>query len=572
MVVFFLPLAAFRSSSLPHPIFRGNCEATIGTWHYNLRLFQDRNRDLISVGLARYLARICPTDTTGPLDDVFLMKYIGFIGWDVVTRNSIDWRPLDQSNASAGVICFASGEPYEAPDGSYRTLDLEWWISCGTNPHKNATAEFIIDDNGTTGLFIGRLSSAAGCPRPTSSPTPTPAYAPQCRFTRRSDADRAVGVQLDLADLNGGPFGVKVPISVDGEALTLYFQACGRMDCPPAYACAPAELSSAWLCADGAGSCRSWGVGAERPDVHAPAGNASRGVVLRLNESSEGYAVELALRCRDGEWPRGHIAWDGAATASGRRLAISGAAKEACLVPIVAPPNKTCAFATESGGRSVRLDLHSLNRPGAGWETVVRVDGQGRSARLRYEPCGSLHCPVGAHCQGIEDAAVWLCANESDIELCTAFGLIEDDVQMALADPGHIEKGVKVAYIGDMRHEAVATFVCAEEELALPEVVTIDERRLQFVVKSRATCAIGGGVRWASVGAIFLTLVVLLFTVYFAAGVLITLFTKGVPGIPNVQFWREIYDLITEAVSAIFVCSRKPISESDEKSQGILKN
>jgi hypothetical protein len=137
------------------------------------------------------------------------MKYIGLAGWDVITRYSIDWRPLDPTNFSAGVIYFAEGEPYQTTDGVYRTLDLEWWISCGTNDLPSAPAEYMIDDNGTTGLFIGVISSTAGCPTFDTRPIATPPYSPKCQFTRRSDANRSVGLQFDLAELNGGPFGVK---------------------------------------------------------------------------------------------------------------------------------------------------------------------------------------------------------------------------------------------------------------------------------------------------------------------------------------------------------------------------
>jgi hypothetical protein len=233
------------------------------------------------------------------------------------------------------------------------------------------------------------------------------------------------------------------------------------------------------------------------------------------------------------------------------------------MVPIVAPPNKSCAFAADSGPRAVRFDLHNYNRPGVGWERAVRVEGQGRDALLRYEPCGSLHCPIGAHCQGIEDAAVWLCANESGIELCTAFGLIEDDVRIALADGERIENGLIVNYIGDMRHEAEAKFVCAQEEIGLPEKVAINDRTLSFVVRSEAACAIGE-VKSASGGAIFLTTLWAPCILYFAGGVFWALFRTGVPGIPNVRFWREAYDLVATGASGIFGGCRNKGAESRE--------
>jgi hypothetical protein len=172
-----------------------------------------------------------------------------------------------------------------------------------------------------------------------------------------------IGIQLDLAELNDGPFRVNSMVITHVGNFTLYFQACERMDCPPGYQCNPKELSFASVCNDMAAQCE-----APRWTTTPPTALSSR-------------TSGLWLHCLPDEVARGNILWDGIGSVSANHMVISAAAQEVYLASIVLPTNR----------------VPSPSRP-AGWNAVVKAGS--RHSLLLYESCGCLACPTGAHCQG----------------------------------------------------------------------------------------------------------------------------------------------------------------------------
>jgi hypothetical protein len=532
------------------------------------------------------------------------MKCNAAVCLNIVTQNSFDWRPYNPDNFSEGVIYFAEGEPYLGTDASYRTLDIEWWIHC--SPGTDITPSFIVDDSDalTTGLIIAQVNSSAGCPIPTSPPTPTPAYNPKCRYVSRWTANQSLGVQIDLAELNDGPFGVK---SLSLGNSVLYFQACERMTCPPLYQCPEdlGSLSSAWLCNSTSWECVSYGVGVDAVDVKPKNSDVSQGIILSMSNPANSRSVELWLTCEEHGFPAGHINWSQSATIDNGRLQLQGSALETCLKVIEPPGNQTCNFSVVNDQRSLQLDLEQLNR-GGGYQALVNVRGVPGypDSLLYYQPCGSLFCPTGTFCQGVEDAAIWLCRDESGIQLCTAYGLWENNLTMSLLYPETPEGGVGAVYIGDMRYTAQVSYFCnrsmAYGEIALPSGVTLVGDQMRFIIMSRNACVQpdpspsqspnstpspsqipspsqsdtpstspsntpsysespspnNGTVEPAAAtgGAVFVVVILLGGIVYVAAGVAINWLRTGIPEIPNANFWTEVGECIVTAVQWIVSC------------------
>jgi hypothetical protein len=531
--------------------------------------------------------RICPSNASNINDDVFLIKANRTVAVDVITQNSFDYRPYNAQNFSEGIIYYAQGEPYVMPDSTYHTLDIEWWIIC--DPAGDSIPEFIIDDDDTTidGLIIGRIRSPAGCPVPASVPSPTPFYNPKCQYTDRWDQNTSLGVQFDLADLNDGPFGVKSIIWLHGVQFILYFQTCERMTCPPLYSCPeePDSLSSVWLC-NLSGYCTSFGVGVDAVDIRPKNQDVLQGMVLTMTNPFNQKSAELWLTCRN-DFPDGHIDWSPNGIVDNGRLLVNGSTTAVCLREIVPPGSQACNFSASAGPLEISIDLEHLNVP-SGWRSSVDVQGVlgYPHSWLYYEPCGSLVCPPHMYCQGVEDAAIWLCRNESNISLCTAYGLWGNPLTLSLYSQFSLDSGVKASYVGDLRSTADVQFVCNRSlgfnEILMPSYVTLTHEAMQLIVQSRQACAMPDPTprpqslsptpthsytgsppsspdfvpHKASGGAIFLLILLVGGLLYFSGGIVISMIHTGIPSVPHARMWRTLMNLICLSVRWIINCGK----------------
>jgi hypothetical protein len=500
-------------------------------------------------------------------------------------------------------------------------LDVEWWILC--DPQGDDQVTFMIDDGDelTAGLIIGMVNSSSGCPVPTASPSPTPAFSPKCTYVHRWDVNTTLGVSIDLAYFNDGPFGVKSSASLPNGQL--YIQPCERMTCPPLFTCpeTPDELSSAWMCNMTDLTCKSYGIAVEAADIRPINNNLSEGLVLNMANPAGTRSVSLSLTCETWQYPSGHIDWASNATVDSQTLNVSGAVLEACLDVVEPPGNQTCNFSIWDDSLSLDLDLEKLNAPG-GWRAFVNVQGIWGypDSWLYYQPCGSIPCPAGWHCQGVEDAAIWLCREDSDLQLCTAFGLWENNLTMSLIAPPRIDGGVKAAYIGDMKHDAIVQYFCnrsmPDDALGMPQMVTMVGEQMRFIAMSRGACVLPDptaspvstmplspgptdvptvspgpsevpsvsvtsrappptappvpttsqvptpepapdqGSASATGGSVFMMIVLVGGLLYFVVGILWSFVRTGNPEIPNNRFWTEVRLCIVTAVKWILTCGR----------------
>jgi hypothetical protein len=249
-------------------------------------------------------------------------------------------------------------------------------------------------------------------------------------------------------------------------------------------------------------------------------------------------------------------------------------ANEVCLTKILPPPNRTCNFSASQGQLELNLNLKDYTRTG-GWNTTVNVTGTRPNVAsiLHYNPCGTIVCPGNTHCQGIEDASVWLCTEEGEEVICSGYGLLEDEVVMGLSNPEDITGGVTVLYMGDMRKWTKVLYICDHtmdfDELILPNSVSIKEYELDFTIISRRACAdpfrtpvapqtaspapeptLGpplAKVKVMTGGGVFLTVVFVPAVFYIGIGVLVAFFATGTPSVPNEAFWTEFHDCVMTA-------------------------
>jgi hypothetical protein len=79
---------------------------------------------------------------------------------------------------------------------------------------------------------------------------PTPAYDLWCGYVHKGVGDDSVGFEFDLEEINGGWFGTKTNVTIDGKQRILYCQPCERKLCPLQYmwSISNPNHSSVWLC------------------------------------------------------------------------------------------------------------------------------------------------------------------------------------------------------------------------------------------------------------------------------------------------------------------------------------
>jgi hypothetical protein len=252
-----------------------------------------------------------------------------------------------------------------------------------------------------------------------------------------------------------------------------------------------------------------------------------------------------------GAFPEGHILINDSAVLTDNQLSLSGSAKELCPVTIPPASEAGCRLEKRQGSDAVVLDLTGLNRQG-GWSSTVNVSGGSASATLWYEPCDNIGCPPQKECQGVANAAIWLCESESGLEICTAYGEIEDGTSMSLVREGDIKSGIRAVYAGDMRHSAAVTFLCGDSwDLELPSTAVLDGRRLEFTITTYKACLQPK----LSGGSVFLVIVLVVAISYVTFGVLWTFLASGTPDLPNKEFWAALADGVIAALTAIRTCN-----------------
>ncbi|OHS97640.1 hypothetical protein TRFO_09348 [Tritrichomonas foetus] len=577
---------AFFTTALSYNIYRSDCVAVLDAYKYDLTRFTGQDAFIPSTDYATYYIRLCPDPTmTGSTMDVFVMqcpKKAGSLCRNIITQNSLDYKPRNAKNFSNGIIYYADSEPFSDDNGrTFRTLDIEFDLECDPSVTTNDTVElfkqwkFTIDDTSRAGFITVRGSHESACPTIVPSPTPTPPYEPDCTYIDRIDTNTSFGISGDLKNLNDGPFGVRAPLKIADTDYVLYYQACERMLCPPTYTCGTSGYSSAWLCQINGSTrfCTSYGVGTEDVDfVPIDSSQLELGMKLKMSDRKTGKSVELTLTCATSEaYPEGHIDWPDTATIfEGKTLEMRGGASEMCFKPIpttTPQPDSVCHFKTSMSNRTVDFDLEDLNLGSTGWEKPVQIvgDRDHPDSHLIYQPCGSMICPADTYCAGDEDAAIWLCYTDDGIKQCRGYGLYKNNVSLSLYIPSTIDSGVQAKYTGDLKRAGDVIFSCdpsiPKHQLELPETVTLSGRTLSIFIKTSDVCSTSikpddQNKAKISPGAYFLIILAIVVVLYLSIGVLVQYFMKGIVRVPNYEFWGQVGACISAAFSFIFSCGK----------------
>ena len=310
-------LFIFFTLAFSYNIWRGDCQAIIDQYKYDLTSFNDF---LLSyqTELFSYYMRLCPDYRQEETIDVFLMlcpKSSGSNCIYALTQNSFDFKPRNPKNFSEGVIYYASSEPFRVGhDEMYRTVDIEYDLICDPSI-TNITGDMftIIVDESQIGSVFMRARTAAACPQLVASPSPTPEYQPKCDFMYRVDGNETFGVDGNLNNLNNGPFGIKTKLMIDGKEKFLFYQPCERMLCPPTYNCSTDNFSSEWLCQIASHpysrSCKSYGVVADFDNIHPLDSNRlQNGMPLRFEDPTTNKSSNLTILCnKNDSFLKGHI-------------------------------------------------------------------------------------------------------------------------------------------------------------------------------------------------------------------------------------------------------------------------
>jgi hypothetical protein len=404
------------------PIARSFCRANLNGTVYDLTGFTKRSQPFTFHAPddnQNYFIRVCQELT---LSDIGNQSPVDLLEASAVrcdasdpsrcsllsATTTFDWKYIDPTSPPLGVIYFSEGEPFVDRYTNFpETFDLEFIVYCEPDiTAANVPAQFSFDSAGTTQSLRVTLHHNSGCPVTTAAP-PTPTatpWNPNCHFVRRDPQSPRYGVDVELDEFNSGPYGSRLPIWIDNRESLLYLQLCERADCPLGYSCPHDSLSSAWLCDHRATNktCTSIGTASLSYTDFLSSASSAEGIrVSLIHDFASQTRLKAEIRC-DWTVPAGHVHWNTTARLENSALTLAGISDDVCRKSIPVPnPGGSCAFADlTAAGERVVLSLGAYDRV---WERAVR-NSVGEEFTLRYRPCGEIYCPVGAFCDGDEDA------------------------------------------------------------------------------------------------------------------------------------------------------------------------
>lgn len=504
-----------RNLTAPYPINRGVCWANIEGHLYNLADIEGDapyQYHYLTDGYNYYI-RFCKELTLSELglpstsdfdpSDVYVARCKDSSCEALITENTWDWRYLDSSNSSKGVIYSGIGEPFIISTDVYFTFDINLKLTCNPKVEPTPTYKIIFDAIDTTETELTLIAeNKLGCPKPTITPTPSPSpFNPQCNFTDRYDDKLDFGIDLHLEEMNSGAYGVRAMVSAD-NSFVLFFQPCERMSCPPDYTCTD-NLSSVWLCAQKEKTCDSYGtVGSKYESFIEPlADDLFDNLKLTYNHSVGGGGhTNVILQCKMNV-PANHFLFATNFERNNNDLTFYAHNSNSCPKPIPDPtprPSRECYFnkTNYEMGSTITLNLTAHDKADMkGWSSTVQY-GITKTGTLYYEPCDNVACPPDAFCEGDEDATVYLCHEGDDGKPdCIGYGLLENNVTTRFTDTYDITDGVDVIYEGDFKRSATVNWKCdqtlATNEIRMPSEVKLNSHALSFTVYSKAACASG---------------------------------------------------------------------------------
>lgn len=500
-----------------YPISRGFCKANLNGIEYDFNGMKDRIEKYYAVNEDRtYYIRFCqdlsesdfvPVEG-GPFDysDVYIARCEGVNTscQALITENSWDWRYLDANNKTNGVIYYAFGEPLLIKTDKYYSFDIQIKVTC--DPNEETGNPKIIFDNIDTNeaSMVISFANKYGCGKESSIPTPTPTpFTPNCDYTDRYDELTDFGVDLHLADMNGGPWGIRsINLTMDGNKNVIaFYQPCERMECPPGYQCSGETYSSIWICNNNQHTCESYGlIDVDGGSFIEPAyKDLLDGLNLTYKHQDGRKKTIIQLACSN-IMPKDHFLFSDNIEKNGDQLLLKLRSQNSCpnYLPDPTPqPSSNCYFNKTNYDQQSTIILNLTDHDKGdmmGWSS--QVSWGSKKGTLYYEPCDNAICPKDAFCEGDEDATIFLCETGPDGKPdCIGYGLLNYPIRMYFNNNYDITEGVKVDYTGDFKRYATVYWACDNSlqtnEIKMPSTVTLKGRELSFTVYSKEACGSG---------------------------------------------------------------------------------
>jgi len=433
------------------PINRGFCKANINGYNYDFTTMGSaRVYDSFEFEDTIYYIKLC-SEINATLDNIpdfdpELDTHDVFVAscnkttkkcQTLITENSWDWKFFNPHDPTTGVIYYAYGEPVPIKNSEFFfTFDIEVNVQCDSNVNDpRVEAKIVFTNDGSNQLLKMTISNKWGCGQVAGfTPTPTPSpFEPDCNFTDRLSELSSLGLDVHLDTLNGGPYGIRVPVKLGGiGGYALYYQPCERAECPPGYSCGSDNYSSSWLCNENEHQCDSYGVTQDEVFIDENPSGPYSGVIVTMKHPTENKKTVLNLKCSQ-LCPDGHIKFKDTIQVYDEVLTFEGETKEACIErlpePTPEPPGGRCTFSNKIGESMISINLNKYDKNDTkGWIKEVDVQEQEgiSKAQLMYEPCDNIYCPDGADCDGDEDATVFLCNGTGSNQECIGYGLIKE--------------------------------------------------------------------------------------------------------------------------------------------------
>lgn len=188
-------------------------------------------------------------------------------------------------------------------------------------------------------------------------------------------------------------------------------------------------------------------------------------------------------------------------------------------------------------------------------------------ATIVYSPVDRIPCPADYKCPDMEKGNIWKCFKNETDKYCYVIGNAEYGMNTELApNNGYIHADVAATYWGGANGaRTTLLFVCNH---SVPkDTIRFDPVGVQryngkaayaiMYVHTMNVCWDVNKESGLSGGAIFLTIVFVGATLYFAGGALVMFFIKGTVALPNAAFWESFWAAVQTGAVYLFTCGKK---------------
>jgi len=117
---------------------------------------------------------------------------------DIAYNTDFDYKPELPHNLTDGLIYFADGLPYKESEMYYIQFEVVHNFHCNpSNRDPNVNPTVTLDTFGNNARLVLEYETIYGCPKQgVPTPTPSPAFSPDCQFQSRIEASNLTGISI----------------------------------------------------------------------------------------------------------------------------------------------------------------------------------------------------------------------------------------------------------------------------------------------------------------------------------------------------------------------------------------